>query len=241
MKFWRLLIFLLTATPVWAANYNLADNIGRTARETPSLDALVQQLTGSFSKQEDKARAIYAWIVYHIDYDHYDYKTKESKNRFQIRQLENANKNDIYKTRIGVCADIADLYQKMAKKAGLQCNIVHGYAGPGVTRNNKNDKKHAWNVVKIDGKWKLVDPTWAIKGKNNFGKDIQNFSQYRSAVFKKETQRKQAYTQKERHIDEKWFFTDPKEMIKTHYPKNEQWQLLNPPKTFHWFLTNQSR
>ena len=241
MKFLRFLFFLLISLPCLADSYGLADNIGRTARETTDLTALVQQLTHPLSRDADKARVIYAWIIYHIDYDHYQYSIIEEKNGAKARQIKNLSEKDIYKTRTGVCSDIAKLYQEMAQKAGLPCKVVTGYAGPGVTFTNKNEKRHAWNVVKIDGKWQFIDATWGIKGKDNFGKDLQSAIQYRSAILKKKNQRKQAYSKEERHVDEKWFFTNPEEMIKTHFPEDEKWQLLKPTKTFSWFVKNQAR
>ena len=43
-------------------------------------------------------------------------------------------------------------------------------------------------------------------------------------------------TRKNRRFDERWFMTEPKEMIKTHFPDDEKWQLLPSPKRIGSFL-----
>ena len=50
----------------------------------------------------------------------------------------------------GVCAGYACALQYLLMRAGIQSYYVVGYAG----------ESHAWNLVKIDGKWYYVDATW---------------------------------------------------------------------------------
>ena len=50
----------------------------------------------------------------------------------------------------GVCAGYAFALQYLLMRAGIQSYYVVGYAG----------ESHAWNLVKIDGKWYYVDATW---------------------------------------------------------------------------------
>ena len=66
-------------------------------------------------------------------------------------------------------------------------------------------KNHAWNAVHINGTWKLMDPTlgagyWDLR-KNIFVKKFQDH----------------------------FFFTEPSNFIKDHFPGKPQWQLLNEP------------
>lgn len=227
----------LFSFPVKAANYSLVDNIAKNAKEYPNLRTLVKEITKSLRSDEEKARVIYAWIVYHIEYD--DYKasviidgTTREKNR--LHKID----NDIYKTRTGVCADIADLYQKMAQIAGLESVYISGYAGRNMTKRNLDEHGHAWNAVKIKGKWQLVDATWGING-GNFGSDIKNASRYKYELQKKERDKKGRRATKNKAIDNSYFLTEPKELIKTHYPHDEKWQLIKPTKTLNRFLREQ--
>ena len=77
-------LFLLFAIPSYAGgSYGRADN---RAYRVPTqynddLDELTAYLIQPFKKDEElKARVIFAWIVYHIQYDAYEYK-----NRYEQR------------------------------------------------------------------------------------------------------------------------------------------------------------
>ncbi len=51
----------------------------------------------------------------------------------------------------GVCESYAEAFQMLATAAGLESMVVTGVAdGTG----------HAWNKVRVDGVWRVVDPTW---------------------------------------------------------------------------------
>lgn len=52
-----------------------------------------------------------------------------------------------------VCQGYSTLYAAIAKELGLDCQIIFG----GVNGSSTN---HAWNAVKLDGKWYCVDSTW---------------------------------------------------------------------------------
>lgn len=238
-KFFYFISFFLLSLTANAASYSLVDNIAKNAKEYPNIKTLVRELTKNLRTDEEKARVIYAWIVYHIDYDDYYYNTMTEGTVRKKNRLSKVD-NDIYKTRTGVCADIADLYQKMTKMAGLESVIVHGYAGNNINKRELDKHGHAWNAVKIKGKWQLVDATWGING-GDFGSDIKNVSSYKRELQKRERSIKGKRTTKNKTIDDNYFFSDPKKLIKTHYPDDEKWQLIRPTITLNRFLRDQRR
>ena len=61
---------------------------------------------------------------------------------------------------------------------------------------------HAWNSVKVDGKWILLDATWGAGYVS--GKD---------------------FTRRKRH--DVWWNVDPYWMLFTHYPDDAKWQLTD--------------
>ncbi|MEM9620143.1 MAG: transglutaminase-like domain-containing protein [Pseudomonadota bacterium] len=58
----------------------------------------------------------------------------------------------------GECTDYADLYTTLARAAGLPAKTVYGLAYKDGAR--PAFVFHAWNEVRVDGKWIAVDPTW---------------------------------------------------------------------------------
>lgn len=235
-----LFILCLWTFNVFAANYHSVD---LRAQKVPSqyndsLPKLVQYLIEPYQdNDEKKARVIMSWIVYHIDYDEYKgdsitrtkYSPRLQKNRVSI--------GDIFETRVGICDDIAGLYQRMAGLAGLDCVVIRGYAGFDVTARNKDQRTHTWNAVKINDKWEFVDPTWAMKGDILAFTEINTRAEHRKEIKKRlEKENKTQKARANRIIDDRWFMTKPKEMIKTHYPYDDQWQLLPVNRSFGSFL-----
>ena len=221
-----------------AKSYNRVDNYAKHAPEVSSesdLKRATYYLTSNFNSDEDKARAIYAWIVYNIDYDDYKYKIfLENEQKGRTKSVPEVD--SILKTHAGICSDIAALYVKMAEYAKLDAKVVDGIAskGKGLTRNNMGEYKHSWVVVKINNKWKYVDPTWALDSEGVFA-DVRTDTAYRR-VMKERVRRVSSLTHRDRNVSDLWFMTDEKEMIKTHFPNDAEWQLQTPRMTQNQFL-----
>lgn len=233
-------LFLFSCTG-FAKNYA---HIDAKAEDAPSMvseenfDELVNKLVGNYSKDEDKARAILAWIVKNIDYDDYRFKklTYARKHPYSIRDYS-VPASDILKVHLGVCADIAKLYVRMAQRAGLTARVVEGYAGFKLTKSNYENERHAWVIVTIDGKEEFIDPTWA--GVENGTDKIRSNTAYRKELERRE--KKKFKPQKNRSVNNYFFLTKPKVMIKTHFPDKQEDQLLTHPVSLSIFLIRSNR
>ncbi len=209
--------------------------IDKYACEAPELQSenrlgrLVQYLVKPYKKDAEKARALLAWIVCHIDYDAYRAKTYENNANPKVKQKEGILPyHDILKTRLGSSEEIARLYQKMAQYARLKAEVVYGKAAKNFTVENLEfGAGHAWNAIKIDGEWQYVDPTWALgeENKANLG-DIRNHKEYKQQLKARARDKKTASQPRpNRAIREEWFLTDKEKMIQTHFPNYPKWQL----------------
>ena len=58
---------------------------------------------------------------------------------------------------LAICSGYASSFNLLARKAGTDSIYVTGTVP--VTASNGNNG-HAWNLVNVDGTWKLVDTTW---------------------------------------------------------------------------------
>lgn len=86
---------------------------------------------------------------------------------YDMAALENAEENDfadvdaefndsftpygVLLNKTGVCSSYAGAFKLLAEEAGLECIVVTGYLD--------GELPHAWNKVKIDGEWQIVDST----------------------------------------------------------------------------------
>jgi exonuclease VII small subunit len=165
-------------------------------------DSLVKILTKDFSSETEKVRAVFVWVANNISYNVPKYAERSRQaNVIQKKADLSESAENIIQKRKAVCEGYSNLMEALCTKAGIQCVVVEGIGRP---EKNQNDL-HAWNAVKIDGEWKLLDATWSAGGinvnKNKF----------------------------EKRFDDTFFLMPPAEFIKTHYPFDPVWQLLLQP------------
>lgn len=209
------------------------------AKSEADMKELVTYLTKPYHNDLEKARSIFAWIVYNIDYDAYKAKLIEDP-RFQSR-LEKISRQHILATRVGVCDDIANLYQEMSSMAGLNVQTVDGWVIPNQTRRRKTNVEHRWVALKIADSWEFLDPTWAIgeTAKNSLS-DVTTNNRYESEIKKRVRDKKTYEPRKVRHVHNTWFLTNKREFARTHLPELEQWQLQETKMTKDEFLGQKS-
>lgn len=132
--------------------------IDRHARRAPEelsrdLPALTAYLVEAAGDERARVRAIYSWIIRNIRYE----EETEPIGRRRVNQ----NLGDILRRRQGICVDFAALFQAMCREAGLVCEIVGGYSREAFTAAPDSvEPDHAWNAVRIDQQWRLLDATW---------------------------------------------------------------------------------
>jgi hypothetical protein len=121
---------------------------------------LARSLCEPFPSYTDKARAIFTWFHHNIAYD---------TAAFFGNKLKKRSPEDTIFSGLAVCEGYAVVYAAIAKKAGLQCEVVTGHGkGFGYTPLKPGERPppakpdgHAWNAVRIDGgSWKLLDACW---------------------------------------------------------------------------------
>ena len=109
---------------------------------------LAQNLTEGMGDYE-KERALYGWLVTHASYDqdHYDPLKSLDPNAFNPYGPLVGGK--------GVCLGFATAFQLLMDMAEVECITVVGAA-------YMSREDHAWNMVRLDGEWYCVDPTWDL-------------------------------------------------------------------------------
>jgi len=172
-------------------------------QQTRSIKHLVPYLIKPARSEREKARAIYRWITENIAYDTKSYFS----GRYRNRAVKTAH---VLKRRRGVCDAYSRLFIDMAAIAGLKAVKISGYAkGFGYQAGDADsNENHAWNAVRIDGEWYLVDATW---GAGTIDRKSKRFK---------------------KRFREFYFLSEPQQFIFSHYPKEQRWQLLERPKSF---------
>ncbi len=174
---------------------------------------LATKINSDFNLDEEKVRAAYQWLSNNIDYekvndvfDIADYQIIYASEKERLRQLETKNRKKIkriLKTNKAICIGYARVFKAICDDLNIQSEIVVGYSKTMANQinNDATYKNHAWNAVKINNIWQLLDITWST---------VSQVKEYK-------------------HYNDYYFFVDPKELILTHFPVNRDWQLLESP------------
>ena len=113
------------------------------------LDTLADTLKKNARSDREKAYAAFEWIVQNIYYD-----KPELHKRRSGYGTESQSAEAVLASKHAVCAGFADLFTALAGRMGLESATVSGIAA------GSRQEAHAWNAVKIDGKWGLVDTVY---------------------------------------------------------------------------------
>lgn len=196
------LIFFTTLKSLSAGSYEAID---RWALATPksaeeSIDTLAAYLIKPAQNDLEKVRAIFRWVAENIVYDTEGYFRGSAAGQ----TLEESLKN-----KTAICEGYSGLLESLLKAAGSEVVKIDGY-GKGYNylagTSFSGPPNHAWNAVKIDKNWYLLDSTWG-------------------AGYVDENQR---FVKK---FEEHFFLTSAEDFIYDHWPFESGWQLLKNPLT----------
>ncbi|MGL4884076.1 MAG: transglutaminase domain-containing protein [Waterburya sp.] len=166
-----------------------------------SISELANLLAQNTTTEAEKARIIYAWVTQHITYD-----VPAFLDAVNNDQYPDVSPEKVLRDRTTICSGYSNLYQALAEAMDLKSVIIIGYAkGATPDLERFQDVNHAWNAVKIDGGWYLLDATWGAGTVNN-AQFQANYQPY-------------------------YFATAPIEFINNHFPQDSGWQLLSQTYT----------
>ena len=133
----------------------------------PTLRALAQRITSGLHTDSEKSRAIFAWVANNVAYN---VSLVNSKQPPIYSALQT------YQTRLVLCSGYADLSAALHRAVGIEAKVDYG-------------ENHAWNEIKLNGKWQTEDPTY---GSGYINANTMKFVQsYHSAYFSKSDKHKE--------------------------------------------------
>lgn len=189
--------------------YNTIDNkVYSFSKQKPnaSFDTIVGFVNANFASQEDKARAYYTWTALNIVYDVEHMNEINLIQIFNISTVSSSGQKtpDVLRNKKAVCEGYANLITDLCRASQIPCFTVCGY-----TKNPDGEIPqilHAWNVLRLDSAWHMLDVTWSSGYVNPTNQFVKRFSN-------------------------QYFLPRPKVFIKDHFPLDPMWQLLRNPFT----------
>ncbi|MBT5876191.1 MAG: hypothetical protein HOH43_22375 [Candidatus Latescibacteria bacterium] len=165
---------------------------------TSSLERLTAYLIRPARTDDERIRAIYRWVTHNIAYD---------AGRLAGGVIFNVRAPEVLKHRQALCGGYASLIEAMASAAGIETEVVIGhsrgydYAGQ---FPEGQEILHAWNAVKINGQWMLLDATWGSGYLDESGVFVRAFREH-------------------------YFLTPPEQFLYDHWPRESTWQIVDFP------------
>jgi len=163
----------------------------------------IEKIVNRIDFEQDTVKAVFDWVTDNIRYDVALLK-KVKLNGIENIKLDSSKKLRVanaIKTRRGVCQHYSELFDAIMQRLGYESVIIAGYTRSPVTKKI-NPIGHAWNAVKVNNKWILLDSTWGagyVTNDNKFKK-----------MYKPE-----------------YYNIDPTKAIFSHIPYDPLWQLLD--------------
>lgn len=151
-----IVILLCGLSPIFAQkniDYSTVDERMKQIPDTSTLtvSSISLYINSTFSKDEEKVRAVYFWVTKNIKYN--------VEKMYAVNFYENEQEiiDVALKNKMGVCMHFATLFSSICNKVGIKAYVVDGF-----TKQNGivDYVPHAWNVAYINSKWQLFDPTW---------------------------------------------------------------------------------
>ena len=207
-----IIFFLLISASSFSQNFEKVDTIVLNYPRFSKVEDLASQIAKDFTSEENKARAAFYWLAKNIRYNlkeyynpkqrsyNFRYATEEDKIQ-KLQALKDKIVAKAFITKTGVCEEYAQAFKKVCDLLELEAEVIKGNArnNPQEIGEPKRNSNHAWNAIKLKGKWIILDATWAAGYERN-GKWIRDFDNY--------------------------FYNIPKDKIfRTHYPEDSIWVL----------------
>lgn len=164
-----------------------------------SIESVAQYIAQQESDPWLRIKALHDYVADRVAYDAPSYFAG---------QVPAQDAQTVFARRTAVCAGYAKLLEAMGRAIGEEILYIVGDARTQIS--DLQGESHAWNAVRIEGNWYLIDATWdsGYVDRSGFTK------QYRTD----------------------YLFPPPVAMVVTHFPEHTDWQLLSAPLSRGEFL-----
>ncbi len=228
------IFFFLIGFSISAQDFVSVDNLVLQYPRYSEPEDLAKRIARDFKDDRSKVRAIYRWLTHNIRYDldayykpkrliTFMYKTEEDRLR-EIQKIKDQIVKEAFLRKLGVCEEYAQSFKKVADLLNIEAEVVKGYVRNSASEIGRVPRatNHAWNTVKVNNQWMVLDATWAAGYVLN-GKWVKKYNEY-------------------------FFDMPPKKIGKTHYPDSKKWKIIwnsgpiekfyNQPIYAHRFLSS---
>lgn len=212
MRKTTIVILILLPFLIFSQGYQKIDSKVRDYSNYTDLNTLSKKIINDFNSDEARVRALYTWLILNIKYysqENYIFDPEIIISFSEYDRLRISRKKDLKKinkallSKSANCYGFALIFKEVCDLLKIESSIIKGYAkiDSEIIETNQNYKNHAWNSVRINNEWKLIDIAWATYDNSSNRKTNHKLNDY-------------------------YFFTKPSQLINNHFPADPNWQLI---------------
>jgi len=132
---------------------------------------LTDYARNNINSDKERARFFYHWISENIQYD-YEMLERHNKDGWTDEDVRhNESPFLVFEKRSAVCAGFSVLYKWFMDEMGIENEIIDGHIRHLTNQTVEPDLdtgfSHAWNAIRINDTWLIVDSTWAKQFETN--------------------------------------------------------------------------
>ncbi len=146
-------------SPTFTASLSPLYSSAERAAITRSIDSLVRQFVNMRSNHLEVAEAVADYLAKNVEY--------------AIDNEKNQNAGSAIHFKRAQCSGVAKAYKLILDRLGIWCIVVTGDALAAAGDPNSRGP-HAWCIVRIDGKYYHVDPTFLISAHTQSDRILNN-------------------------------------------------------------------
>ncbi len=163
---------LLSTSPDWEAKsrwfYKVNEDYG-SFKSSKEIDDKVKEILSGAKNDWDKISRLTHWVAEEIRY------SGLSMGKGEGYTLHKGT--TIFRDRCGVCKDKASMLITLLRAAGYESYAAMTMAGSRIDKIPADQFNHSVTVVKLDGKYHLLDPTW-VPGVRELWSSLEQQQQY---------------------------------------------------------------
>ena len=117
---------------------------------------ILNEIIGSNMSDYEKALSIYDYICSTTTYDKRSFNQQLILPSFKTTHIPSFYLEGVFLKGLAVCDGFSKAFSLLCNMEGIDCVRIVGTAV-----QNASSENHAWNKVKINDEWYIVDTTWA--------------------------------------------------------------------------------
>ncbi|WP_430907515.1 transglutaminase domain-containing protein [Maribacter sp. 2-571] len=170
-NFFPSIIFFLGISLTWAQGKSTKEMVEELMDENILMAELTDYAKNNINSDKERARFFYYWISENIQYD-YEMLERHNKDGWTEEDVKlNTSPFLVFEKRSAVCAGFSVLYKWFMDEMGIENEVIDGHirhlTNQTVEPELDTGFSHAWNAIRINNTWLIVDSTWAKQFETN--------------------------------------------------------------------------